>query len=216
MDEEIKYTTSNLLEFDSVMDIDRAVIKFAIANFNNPKYYRNIVVNATKNELSNLIVFREKKNPLTVLLKSQYEDSADDLYEEIMKKHKTEIYNSIEPTDIFRYVKTLEETGGVITSTISCKNEQEEQLIKKLHPNIRTVINQTDMTGYTCLFIKDVDELPKYKNFRGQYLFVCNYRFNTTIQFKLKPIVFLAFNNCNIIRLIDPYVGITIPVDKGE
>jgi hypothetical protein len=142
---DIKYTTSNLVEFDCIMDTDFSIIELMMRRYENSKYFKNEVINASSpNVLKNLLLFRESKNPLSILLKEEYLDSADDLLNEFIDTYQFEIIENSHPTDVFRFIKTLNETNGVIKTKITCKNEFEVDFIKKHDNSIFTILDETD------------------------------------------------------------------------
>lgn len=209
---EVKYTTSNLLEFETVMDLDFSIAKLMIEKYKKSKYIK-VKEYSSENALKNILLFRKEVNPVTAIIEEEYLDSADQLLEEFKEKYIDEILSEARPTDVFRYVKTLEESGGVIISTVDCKNQQQKQLINKIDASIKTCIGETDIDIYSCLFIKDIKDIIKYKNLGGKYIFVLNCAYNMDDNFILKPGIMVAAGY-NKIRTIDPYIGLTLP--KGE
>lgn len=210
---EIKYTTSNLLEFETVMDLDFAIAKLMIEKYKNSKYMK-VTSYSSENALKNILLFRKEINPVTAIIEDDYLDSADELLEEFKEKYMDEILSEAKPTDVFRYVKTLDQAEGIIISTIDCKNQQQKQLINKIDSSVRTCINETDISVYSCLFIKDIKDIIKYKNLGGKYIFILNCAYNMDENFMLKPGIMVAAGY-NKIRTIDPYIGLTLP-QKGE
>lgn len=210
----IKYTTSNLVEFDAVVDTDLAIIDYMISNYNKSFFKESVLNASSRNVIKNLLLFREDINPLTILLKDEYLESAEDLFKEIINTKYEEVLKLAEPTDIFRYIKTLEdETEGVVISTINCKNKLEQQMINELAGIMRTDINQKDMNTFTCLFVKNIKDIETYRNFGGKYIYLSNFKFNLNEDFVIKLDI-ASVAGYNSVKIIDPYVGLILP--KGE
>jgi hypothetical protein len=211
---DVKYITSNLVDFESAIDMDMAIVDYMLSTYKHSKYFKFSVLNASSlNVLKNILLFRDNINPITVLLKPEYMDSADDLYKELMEYHYEEILERSTPTTVLKYVKTLNQTNGVIVSTINCKNKLQQQLINTKDATISTCIENYDMSEYSCLFVKSIEDIFNYKNFGGKYIFLSNFKFNLDEAFFPKPKI-LLITEYNMLRLIDPYAGITVP--KGE
>lgn len=211
MEDAVKYTTSNLLEFEMLIDTDLSVIQTMLKKYPNSNFFRDNVLHASSiNVIKNLLLFRKDRNPLSILIKPEYINSIDDLYKELIDSCRDEIINNSHPTDIFRFVKTLNDTGGIINNTITCNNELEYNFLKSNDSTLVLRIKENDLTNYNCLFIKYIDDIPKYINYGGKYVFITNAMYNLSSSFIPKQIAVLALEY-NRIRTIDPYKGLTVP-----
>lgn len=214
---EAKHSCSNLMTFDSVVDTDLGIINYMIAKYKKSAYFNQYVVNASsENVKKNLLLAREKVNPITVLLKEEYGSSADDMLKDIKKGYMEEVLQHSQPTDILRFAKTLQTTEGVINCIISCKDELQKQYITKLDKSLTVIMDQTDMTGFDCLFLRYAEDVLKYTNMGGKYIFISNYIHNLDKETGLPKKVVLAVSGSNKIRTVDPYVGLTIPNLGGK
>ena len=70
------------------------------------------------------------------------------------------------------------------------------------------------MREYTTLFINEIENIAKYRDLGGKYIFISNYKFNLTEDFVPKPAILLE-GGYNKVRMIDPYKGLRLPV-KNE
>lgn len=210
---ETKYSRSNLLTFTAVADMDLATINFMIDKYKKSVYFNQYVVNASsENVKRNLLLARTSRNPITVLLQEQYTDSADDMLKEIYEKHLEEVFKFLEPTDILKFVKTLEMTDGVFHCNIICENELQKQYIKNLDDSLSVEVSlDRDMKLYDCLFVKHVEEPIMFKNLGGKYIFISNYMFNIDQETGELKKVILPVAGHNKVRTIDPFIGLTIP-----
>ena len=214
----VKYSCSNLLTFESVVDIDLGIINFMIDKYKKSVYFNQYIVNASSEDVKkNFLLAREDKNPISILLKDKFKASLPDMLKDIADKYLEEVLKFCQPTDILRYAKTLQEYDGVIKCVINCKNSLQEQYIKNLDSTLTTVLNQDNMDGYDCLFLKYVEDVVKYKNLNGKYIFLSNYMHNIDKADGLPKKIILVASDTNKIRTIDPYVGLTLaPITKEE
>jgi hypothetical protein len=214
---EREYSFSNLLAFESVVDIDLGIINYMISKYKKSIYFNQFVVNASsENVKRNLLLARKLANPITILLKEEYISSADDMLKDLEAKHMEEILTYCKPNDILKFAKTLESSDGIIRNFISCKNQMQKQYINDLDSSIVAIINETDMTTYNCLFLKYVEQVVQYKNMGGKYIFLLNYMHNIDEVSGLPKKVILAVSGSNKVRTVDPYVGLTLPKIGGE
>ena len=95
----------NLFEFETLVDVDLSVVMYIIDNMGNSKYIDTSLLKNTNtiNGIENRLLFRENYNPLSIIIKKEYEDSIDDIYNEIMEYHKQEILDKALPTDILSF-----------------------------------------------------------------------------------------------------------------
>jgi len=211
------YSYSNLLTFETVVDIELGIINYMIDKYKKSVYFNQYVVNASsENVKKNLLLARVDNNPITILLKEEYLGSADDMLKDIEKNYMEEVLTHSKPNDILKFIKTLQSSDGIINCNISCKNQLQKQYINKLDSSITVLIDETDMSNYDCLFLKYVDDVLRYKNMGGKYIFLSNYMHNIDIATGLPKKIILVVSGSNKIRTVDPYVGITLAKIGGE
>jgi hypothetical protein len=217
MEEKQLYSFSNLLTFESVVDIELGMINFMIAKYKRSAYFKQFIVNASsENVKKNFLLAREEKNPLTVLLNDSALDSADDLLKEVEEKYMEEVLQYSKPNDILRFAKTLDSSDGIIKCFVSCKNELQKQYINKLDSSIMVVMNETNMATYDTLFLKYVEDIVHYKNLGGKYIFLSNYAHNIDSETGLPKKIILVASGYNKIRTIDPYNGLILSKIGGK
>lgn len=214
-----KYSFSNLLTFDSVVDVELGIINYMIDKYKKSVYFKQFVVNASsENVKKNLLIARPEKNPITILLREESKDSADSLLQELEEKYMEDILRFCKPNDILRFAKTLESTDGIINCVISCKNELEKQYINQLDSSLNTVIEEYDIKRFDCLFLKYIEDVIKYKNLAGKYVFVSNYMHNIDQETGELNKIAAIIAKQNKLRVVDPYKGLTLynNIKQGE
>ena len=67
----------NLFEFETLVDVDLSVVMYIIDNMGNSKYIDTSLLKNTNtiNGIENRLLFRENYNPLSIIIKKEYEDS---------------------------------------------------------------------------------------------------------------------------------------------
>jgi hypothetical protein len=207
--------TSGLMEFEMVMDLDLAIVGFIITHMKDEKIIKpEITIAESISGLKNMLLYRTEENPLSIIIKEDYKDSYDNIYQELMDSYGQEIYDMVRPTDILSFVDSTYISKGLVNITINCKNEKEVSKINKIsHNKYKTILNQNDMSFYDGLYIKYAKHIPKYQHIDKKHIYILNTMYNmkkTDTTYEVCPEV-LLYAETNIIRLIDPYVDLSIP-----
>lgn len=207
----------NLFEFETLIDLDLSVVMYIINNMNNSKYIdTDLLKNTTTiNGLENRLLFRENINPLSIIIKKDYEDSIDDIYNELMKSHKKEIVDNALPTDIMTFCNLGSSITGVVNNHVNCKDKIEEEYIHTFPGKIITKINEYDLSAYNTLYAKTIDNLFNYKNLTNKKIFILNTRYNMMKDYLIYKPEAMAVSTSNTMCIIDPYKNLTIPSMGG-
>lgn len=207
----------NLFEFETLIDLDLSVVMYIINNMNNSKYIdTDLLKNTTTiNGLENRLLFRENINPLSIIIKKDYEDSIDDIYNELMKSHKKEIVDNALPTDIMTFCNLGSSITGVVNNHVNCKDKIEEEYIHTFPGKIITKINEYDLSAYNTLYAKTIDNLFDYKNLTNKKIFILNTRYNMMKDYLIYKPEAMAVSTSNTMCIIDPYKNLTIPSMGG-
>lgn len=207
----------NLFEFETVVDVDLSVVMYIIDNMDNSDYIdMNLLKHATTlNGIENRLLFRENINPLSIVIKKEYQDSIDDIYNEIMEYHKQEIIDKALPTDILTFCNLGSTITGVVNNHVNCKDKIEEEYIHKMTERVVTKVNQYDLANYNTLYAKSVDNLFNYQNLTNKKIFILNARYNMMKDFLIYKPEAMAISTSNTMCIIDPYKNLTIPSMGG-
>ena len=98
-----------IFDFESVFDIDFTLIQLIQDKFKGSKYF-NSVIDEDPITVRMLLRAREEYNPLSIIIKDEFKDSADNLYKEIVENFYKSIYKNISYTEIsnlFTTVRTI-------------------------------------------------------------------------------------------------------------
>lgn len=213
------YVTNNLVEFETVFDCDLAICLTLLSKLKNTKMLNENLrygsTNLSANKLRNLLLFREDTNPLSAILDKSLKDSFDVLLVETKLKYEEEIYKAIKPTDLLQPIVNLGISKGSIQSVVNCRTEKEVEFVKSFTGSIEPVLNCKDISPYTGVFIKYIDDITAYSPLGGKYIYITNAQYNLGPEFLPKPVA-LTLGSKNIIRLVDIYKNITIPRANAE
>lgn len=208
---------SNLYTFNSIADIDLSIVLFILNDIKdksilNPSISSHIT---NINGLRNLLLFRKHTNPLSIIIKEEYSDSLDSIYNELMDKYEDVIIDRAELTTAFDFMSLSNNAKGMVINTITCKDKIEEKYAKQLNIKVNIKLNETDMKDYNALFINYSNDLIKFKNIVKKVIYIFNARYNMVEDYLIfKPELMLLSEN-NIIKVLDPYRGLTIPIMEG-
>lgn len=175
-----------LVMFNTIIDLDFAVLRMVQAEYNNPEYINQKVMRMTTKEVKQLLINREDPNPLTICFKDK--SIADSIYKEIMSTRyqdllKEEKYMAI--TGIFFLISVYSAMENV-NITILCGNKQEEEIIRKYHKKVNVKIvnalSDVNVNEYTDFIFKSQYDVYKFnQKFNEKRLLVLNYKFNVSI-----------------------------------
>lgn len=200
-----------LVEFDFIIDLDLAMIKFIRDNYNNPEYVNQDTINITDdNVLIYKLLYRNTINPLELLFNNDIDPT--NLYYEILDNDKLLDYAT--PADTFGLLITFLREATFIDITILCKNEEQRNFINKLNSNLKTIIannkKSIDLDKYTVVYLKYYVNAIEYDNINGKHIYIANARYNMDETNPKEPIYAISnlIADTNIIHTMDLYTKI--------
>lgn len=208
IDERAKYI---LVDFAMVYDTDFGSIKYMLDKCKNTGFFK-CSTDVTDYFLHCEITVRKHQNPLTVILKEDYEDQADSLFKELQRKHWSEIVKQSPSTEIATMLAIGDMTTGYDITT-NCRNEEEVEFIKKIEPSWETVIDCDDVSKYFCIYIHDMPRFfDKNPGIEGKCIYILYEKPNFlsyTKQILKKDII--KISPANEISVISRYKDFVIP-----
>ena len=198
-----------IFEFEMLFDLDYTLATIIQRYYGKSKYF-DTVLEEDPISLRLLLLTRTEKNPIYILLKPEYRDSADSLYEELKEEFSMELYlrRNIYFTEFYKFFSVLIKSDGAVADIgVIVNNKKEEAIVRELSPLIRV---------YDALYIKDKDTVglitPRVE---GKTIFLANYGFNlTTIGEEESPdLEFMEeYSDDNAIFTVDIYSSVVKPV----
>ena len=198
-----------LVDFDMLYDIDLACVLYLIDNCDKKvPYFNEWIFYSSLYHIKSLILTRTKKNPLSILFKPEMHDKIDGIYKELLTNKYEEVIKYAGLTDILSVLKGTEENTSSIKVTVNCKNLTDQLQIEAfLHTRKwNTVIELDDVSGFSAIFVHDVDSITGYKNVSGKAIYLYDYALNYEDFFEKKyhPYAVLL-SKTNAIKYIAPY-----------
>lgn len=203
-------TNKILLDFEVIVDLDIASVRFFIDNCKNDDILNtNIGLINTLSGIRNVMLFRRINNPLAVCIKEEYYEDIDSLYSDLINKYEKEILDLSRPNDLFNYFYMLNCTNNLANITINCKSENQIEFIKSKFDNAKVVLNERNLENYDTLYLKYASDIVQYTNIINKKIYLINgmYNFDAGL---FKPAILLIVDQ-NIVNTIDPYKDLTIP-----
>ena len=208
-----------IFEFEMLFDLDYTLATIIQRYYGKSKYF-DTVLEEDPISLRLLLLTRTEKNPIYILLKPEYRDSADSLYEELKEEFSMELYlrRNIYFTEFYKFFSVLIKSDGAVADIgVIVNNKREEAIVRELSPLIRVFDSkEIARNDYDALYIKDKDTVglitPRVE---GKTIFLANYGFNlTTIGEEESPdLEFMEeYSDDNAIFTVDIYSSVVKPV----
>ena len=208
-----------IFEFEILFDLDYTLATIIQRYYGKSKYF-DTVLEEDPISLRLLLLTRTEKNPIYMLLKPEYRDSADSLYEELKEEFSMELYlrRNIYFTEFYKFFSVLIKSDGAVADIgVIVNNKKEEAIVRELSPLIRVFDSkEIARNDYDALYIKDKDTVglitPRVE---GKTIFLANYGFNlTTIGEEESPdLEFMEeYSDDNAIFTVDIYSSVVKPV----
>lgn len=208
-----------IFEFEMLFDLDYTLATLIQRYYGKSKYF-DTVLEEDPISLRLLLLTRTEKNPIYILLKPEYRDSADSLYEELKEEFSMELYlrRNIYFTEFYKFFSVLIKSDGAVADIgVIVNNKKEEAIVRELSQLIRVFDSkEIARNDYDALYIKDKDTVglitPKVE---GKTIFLANYGFNlTTIGEEESPdLEFMEeYSDDNAIFTVDLYSSVVKPV----
>lgn len=208
-----------IFEFEMLFDLDYTLATLIQRYYGKSKYF-DTVLEEDPISLRLLLLTRTEKNPIYILLKPEYRESADSLYEELKEEFSMELYlrRNIYFTEFYKFFSVLIKSDGAVADIgVIVNNKKEEAIVRELSPLIRVFDSkEIARNDYDALYIKDKDTVglitPRVE---GKTIFLANYGFNlTTIGEEESPdLEFMEeYSDDNAIFTVDIYSSVVKPV----
>ena len=208
-----------IFEFEMLFDLDYTLATLIQRYYGKSKYF-DTVLEEDPISLRLLLLTRTEKNPIYILLKPEYRDSADSLYEELKEEFSMELYlrRNIYFTEFYKFFSVLIKSDGAVADIgVIVNNKKEEAIVRELSPLSRVFDSkEIARNDYDALYIKDIDPVglitPRVE---GKTIFLANYGFNlTTIGEEESPdLEFMEeYSDDNAIFTVDIYSSVVKPV----
>ena len=177
------YIINVLVPFDVLIDIDMGLLKLIEFDYHNEDFFLPGILNTSETNQKYFLITRTSSNIVESLLTVEDKELAEDLYNQFMEKEYDNILKLSCNTSICDLTLLLRTNmNQVIRVTVLCSNEKEKKLIEDRRISVfRIIISDPDsinINNYGTIFVKNVDDLDKYRRVEGKTIYVPNYGFN--------------------------------------
>ena len=210
------YIINVLVPFDVLIDIDMGLLKLIEFDYHNEDFFLPGILNTSETNQKYFLITRTSSNIVESLLTVEDKELAEDLYNQFMEKEYDNILKLSCNTSICDLTLLLRTNmNQVIRVTVLCSNEKEKKLIEDRRINVfRIIISDPDsinINNYGTIFVKNVDDLDKYRRVEGKTIYVPNYGFNVINDPNypnpiLKPDTVAKYGENNEFEIYMPYV----------
>lgn len=170
-----------LADFNMLLNTDIGVFKVLKGKYNNPKYFDSEFINNIDTDALIYNLMNTKYgNILDLFIKEEYKDQSNSLYNQIMDNDIDLVYDNSIITECLNLFKVYMESG-IISISILCKNEKEEQIINKLDSRLNVIKyneDKIDCKDYDTIFLKDYKDVVKFKDLHSKNIFISNHMNN--------------------------------------
>ena len=210
------HTSTPLIPFNLVVDTDLGLIKMINKKYHDKNTFHTGLLSAPIKQLVYLLYTRKHYNPLSVIMRDTTDTVAmDDFYNEFMEKEYVSILENSVTTDVHNAIRLFNQSEGIIRTTILCKNQKEEDVIKKLDigSDVDVVIGDyrdANISVYDPIYFKNFrDAIPVADRIAGKNIYIANYEFNYTYTPEesrvLLPDVSILLLDQNLAKVTDIY-----------
>lgn len=181
------YILNVLIPFNLLIDTDMGLIKLIEYEYHNDEYFWPGMIDCDDTLKQFSLLSRTDPNPLSVVMKSEDPELQQDLYSQFMEKEYSSILKLSSNTSLCGISSILRTSiDKSVRVTALCKTQEEADLIKKRHIPVENIIlgepETISLDKYNVLFLKDVEDIRKYKNVDGKEIYIANYGFNMVIE----------------------------------
>lgn len=195
--------TSNIL-----LDTDIGVYRLVREKYDNPKYFKLNILDVIIERYKEVIPRRDTINPLSFIIKDEYKNSIDNLYNEMMSKDYSRILELSEFTNV-EDVLGLFLTRKELDIKIVCKNLEEKQIFKNRNKKYNIVVFENykdiDVEPYNAIYTKYYKDYSKFNKIVAKTLYFANAKYNFTNKNIIDPEIYINLDGPNEFKAINLY-----------
>ena len=195
--------TSNIL-----LDTDIGVYRLVREKYDNPKYFKLNILDVIIERYKEVIPRRDTINPLSFIIKDEYKNRIDNLYNEMMSKDYSRILELSEFTNV-EDVLGLFLTRKELDIKIVCKNLEEKQIFKNRNKKYNIVVFENykdiDVEPYDAIYTKYYKDYSKFNKIVAKTLYFANAKYNFTNKNIIDPEIYINLDGPNEFKAINLY-----------
>ena len=210
------YIINTLVPFEVLVDIDMGLLKLIEFEYHDETFFYPGLLNTSEDNQKYFLMNRDYPNVIRSLLSVDDEELADDLYNQFMEQEYDKILQLSCNTAICDLTLLLrKDINQVVRVTCLCADEKQKKIIAdrkiSVFKTIVSKIEDTSLNGFGTIFIKNVNDLYKFRHIEGKTIYVPSYRFNVNIDpDKPDPLlpenILFDFSRDNEFMVYTPYI----------
>lgn len=177
------YIIKILMPFNVLIDTDMGLWNLIQFDYRNDIFFLKGMLDMSDTHKKYFMITRDNRNPLMTILSEPDETLANDFYSQFMDKEYDQILKLSPNTDVCKILDIMKKSkSNIIRLTILCKDEKEKEIVlsRKLGHDSIVVgdFSSISISDYGTIFIKDIEDLGKFRHIEGKTIYVANYGFN--------------------------------------
>lgn len=209
-----EYSCSAIVEFDALLDTDFGKVRYIRNNIERFSDLNMSIINGDNYFLRVMLYTMPVRDVATLIGMPQ------DTYTEVFEDRKIlrKAFGLSPSTTILELSKLYVSTGGIINTTVLCRNPLEEHFIKHMVPEFKTIVGKYDINldMYDVIYVKEFANIIKYalhKRFNGMQVIIPDFWYNMDPVDHKKPNldVALTISDTNKIKTLCPYKNFVLP-----
>lgn len=181
------YDVKSIVPFNMVIDTDMGLYKLIQSQYQSNIFRKSMMDQRDMDIMKLILTDREHYNFLSdLIIDEKYIQDADDLYDQYMDRKYGEILNLSCTTGIFDIIRRTKFVGDYLKFTIYYFKDIEKEFLEskyKKYDFIPTMIKcnsieELDVKEYGSIYVKNYEDILRFKDIDGKNVIYANYRFN--------------------------------------
>lgn len=167
-----------LVDFNMLIDTDVGSCLYLLKNTTKKEYFKDNINYWSYLFIKYQVITRKDENPISVLFKEEYQESSNNIYNELKNSKWGDIIDVSPLTDITAVILAMATNNEFYEIYINCKNKYEkDKIIKEFNNVFKIVENEQDFVKYVSLYIHDLKDIFG-KKLMGKVVFLYDYALN--------------------------------------
>lgn len=210
------YIINTLVPFEVLVDIDMGLLKLIEFEYHDESFFYPGILNTSEENQKYFLVNRTSPNVVESLLTVDDKDLANNLYSQFMEREYEKILKLSCNTAICDLTLLLrKDINQIVRVTCICADEKQQKIITDRKISVfKTVVSKLEdmsIKDFGTIFVKNVEDLYKFRHIEGKTIYIPSYRFNVDIDPNnpdplLPENILFDFSKDNEFRVYTPYI----------
>ena len=197
-----------LFTSDILYDTDYAILRMIQKSFKRD-YFKDISFIENDYTLIDTLMNKITSNPLKYILKEEYIEDSDVLYNSLLSEEAEILVSLGRFTEVINLAQTYCFSKS-INVTVLCRNQFEEQIIKSRINNCKIIINNdynTDVESFDSIITRKYEMIDIFLPLFGKNIYIANLAYNMEPDSVRVPLISMTekIKDSNNLFLLDIY-----------